>query len=274
MPRVPGLNTDVQALTRDVVSGFRKNGLANFAGAMAFREVLALIPLLLLLLSLLGFFDLQEVWRKDVAPELEKNASEAAFKLVDDTVRQVLSQKQVWWLTVGLVLTVWELSAITRVTITALDRIYGYHRRRGLFEVLPRSLWLGVAMGVCVVAAIAVVRFGPLLTGEVHGVVAVLSFFVRWLLAAAALAVGIALIVRYGSATRQPVPWVSLGTGLVLVSWILTSIAFGLYATYVATYTSVFGHLASIFVLLLYLWLSANAFLVGIQLDACVRRKA
>src|SRR5215210_2326706 len=146
MPRVPGLNTDVQALTSDVVGGFRRNGLANFAGAMAFREMLALIPFLLFLLSLLGFFDLQEVWKEDVAPEVEQNASEAAFKLVDDTVRQVLSQKQVWWLTVGLVLTVWELSAITRVTITALDRIYGYHRRRGLVEVLPRSLWLGVAM--------------------------------------------------------------------------------------------------------------------------------
>jgi uncharacterized BrkB/YihY/UPF0761 family membrane protein len=36
----------------------------------------------------------------------------------------------------------------------------------------------------------------------------------------------------------------------------------------------VFGHLASVFVLLLYLWLSANAFLVGIQVDACVRERA
>jgi membrane protein len=272
--RLPGLDTDVRALTADVVDSFRRNGLSNFAGAMAFREVLALIPFLLLLLSVLGFLELQEVWREDVAPELQKNASEAAFKLVDDTVRQVLSQKQVWWLTVGLALTLWELSAVTRVTMVALDRIYGFHRRRGLFELLPRSLMLGTAMGVCVVAAIAIVRFGPLLTGEVHGVVAVLSFFVRWLLAAAALAVGVALIVRYGSATRQPVPWVSLGTGLVLLAWVLTSIAFGLYVSYVATYTSVFGHLASVFVLLLYLWLSANAFLVGIQLDACVRKKA
>jgi membrane protein len=67
---------------------------------------------------------------------------------------------------------------------------------------------------------------------------------------------------------------VSLGTGLVLVSRVLTSIAFGLYATYVASYASVFGHLASIFVLLLYLWLSANAVLVGIQVDACARERA
>jgi len=85
---------------------------------------------------------------------------------------------------------------------------------------------------------------------------------------------GVGLVVRFGAATRQPVPWVSFGTGLVLVCWVITSIGFGLYATYVASYTSVFGHLASVFVLLLYLWLSANSFLVGIQVDAEVRERA
>src|SRR3954470_10487230 len=197
MPRVPGLNTDVQALTGDVLNGFRRNGLANFAGAMAFREVLALIPFLLFLLSLLGFFELQEVWKTDVAPELKKNASEVAFRLVDETVRQVLSQKQVWWLTVGLALTLWELSAATRVTMSAMDRVYGLRRRRGLVEMLPRSLALGAAMGLCLATAIAIVRFGPLLTGDVGGILAALSFLIRWLLAAAVLAVGVGLIVSF-----------------------------------------------------------------------------
>jgi membrane protein len=264
----------MRELTKEVVRSFQRHGLPNFASAIAFRLILALIPLLLFVLALLGFLDLQEVWKGDVAPEIKKNASAAAFKLIDDTVRQVLAQRQLWWLTAGLALTLWELSAATRVTMVALDRVYGYTRRRSLRELLPRSLVLGAAMGVCVVTAIAIVRFGPLLTGEVHGVLAVLSFLVRWLLAAVVLALGVGLTVRFGSATRQPMPWVSFGTGVVLVSWILTSIAFGLYATYVATYTSVFGHLASVYVLLLYLWLSANAFLVGIQLDACVRKEA
>jgi hypothetical protein len=128
--------------------------------------------------------------------------------------------------------------------MAALDCVFGYGRRRGLVELLPRLLALGAAMGVCVVSAIAIVRFGPLLTGDFDGILAVLSFLVRWLLAAAVLGLG------------------------------LTSIAFGLYATYVASYTSVFGHLASIFVLLLYRWLSGDAFLAGIQLDACVRERS
>ena len=156
----------------------------------------------------------------------------------------------------------------------ALDRAYGCTRRRGLLEMLPRSLALGVAMGVCVVTTIAIARFGPLLTGDLDGIVFALSFVVRWILAAAVLGLGVGLTVRFGAATRQPMPWVSFGTVLVLASWVVTSIAFGLYVTYMASYTSVFGHLASIVVLLLYPWLSANAFLVGIQLDACTRERA
>ena len=264
----------VRDLTRDVLRSFQRNGLANFASAIAFRVVLALVPLLLFLLALIGFLDLEEIWRQDVAPELKKTASEAAYRLVNDTVGEVLSRKQVWWLSAGLLLTLWELSSATRVAMTAMDRIYGYYRRRSFFEVLPRSVALGAAMGICAVGAIAVVRFGPLVTGDVHGALTLVSFVVRWLLAAVLLALGVGLLVRYGSATRQPVPWVSVGTGLVLAAWVLTSIAFGLYATYIASYGSVFGHLATFFVLLIYVHLIANAFLVGIQLDANVRERA
>jgi membrane protein len=133
---------------------------------------------------------------------------------------------------------------------------------------------LGAAMGLCVILAITIVRFGPLLTGDPHGIQAVLSFLVRWLLAAGVLGVGVGLIMRYGSAASQPLPWVSLGTALVLLAWTLTSIAFGLYATYIASYGSIFGPLSTFFVLLVYLWLAANAFLVGIQVDACVRERS
>ena len=59
-------------------------------------------------------------------------------------------------------------------------------------------------MGTCVVAAIAIVRFGPLLTAELDGILSVISFLVRWLLAAAVLSLGVGLIVRFGPASRCP----------------------------------------------------------------------
>jgi uncharacterized BrkB/YihY/UPF0761 family membrane protein len=68
--------------------------------------------------------------------------------------------------------------------------------------------------------------------------------------------------------------WLKVGTALVLAAWVLTSIGFRLCATYVASYESVFGHLATFFVLLIHVYVIANAFLVGIQVDANVRERA
>jgi membrane protein len=271
---VPRLAVDARTLARDVVESFRRNGLINFAAAISFLLVLALVPFLLFLLAVLGFLELDEVWRDEVAPEIKSSLSGTAFRLLDDTAVRVLNQSQVWWLTAGFGLALWEISAATRVTMTALDRIYGLHRRRGFFELLPRSVGLGLLMGVAFLTAVAVVRFVPLATGELDGVAAVLSFLVRWLVAAGLLGAGVAFVVHYGSATRQPLPWVTVGTGLVMTAWVGMSILFGLYVTYVANYGSVFGNLATFFVLLLYVYLSSIAFLVGVQADACLRKSS
>jgi membrane protein len=269
-----GLAGEARTLLPEVLDAFRRNGLINFAASISFLLILALVPFVLFLLALLGFLQLEEVWRKDVAPEIRGTLSDTAFRLLDETATRVLREKQGWWLTAGFGLALWEISAATRVTMTALDRIYGFHRRRGFFELFPLSVGLGLAMGVALLGALAVVRFVPLLTGDLDGVLAVLSFLVRWLVAAGLLGGGVALVVHYGSATRQTLPWVTVGTGLVLACWVTMSILFGIYVTYIANYGSVFGNLATFFVVLLYLYASSMAFLAGVQADACIRRNA
>jgi membrane protein len=269
----PHVAVEARRLAPDALDAFRRHGLINFAAAIAFNVMLALVPFLLFLLALLGFLQLEEVWRQDVAPEIRDSVSEAAFRVLDDTARRVVMEKQGWWLTGGFALALWEISAATRVTMTALDRIYGFRRRRGFLELFPRSVALGLTIGVAVVAAVAVVRFLPLVVGDVHGVVAVLFFIGRWLLALAFLGTAVAMFVRFGTATRQTVPWVSFGTALVMVAWVLMSILFGIYVTYLASYESVFGHLASVFVLMLYIYASSTVFLAGVQVDACVRER-
>src|ERR671914_316770 len=272
--RVGGLVGEGRRLVPEIVDAFRRNGLINFAASISFLIVLSLVPLLLFLLALLGFLQLDEIWRDEVAPQVRGSLSDAAYRLLDDTATRVVTEKQGWWLTGGFALALWEISAATRVTMTALDRIYGFRRRRSFLELFPRSVALGLAMGVAFVAALAVVRFVPLATGDLDGVAAVLSFLGRWLVAAALLGAGVALVVHHGSATRQTLPWVTVGTFLVMAAWVGMSILFGIYVSYIANYGSVFGNLTTFFVLLLYVYASSIAFLAGVQADACLRERS
>jgi uncharacterized BrkB/YihY/UPF0761 family membrane protein len=78
----------MRRLAPEIVDTFRRSGLINFAASISFLIVLALIPFVLFVLALLGFLQLEEVWRDEVAPEIR--------------------ERQVWWVTLGFLLAVWE----------------------------------------------------------------------------------------------------------------------------------------------------------------------
>ena len=102
----------------------------------------------------------------------------------------------------------------------------------------------------------------------------VFAFLARWVLTIGFLSLAVGLLVRVAPATPQPLPWVSLGTTIVTAWWVIVSVAFYFYLTALASYDSVFGSLASVIVVIAYLYISTTAFLFGSQLDAIIRAQA
>jgi membrane protein len=92
-------------------------------------------------------------------------------------------------------------------------------------------------------------------------------------LAGALMLLAVGLVLRYGPAKSRPIHWVSFGTALIVGSWIVMSIGFTAYLKFIASYESVFGNLATLVVLMGYIYLSAVVFLAGAQVDAIVRRR-
>ena len=251
--------------------GVEDHDVLQNASAIAFHVLSAAIPLALVLLAVLGFLDMESVWN-DAAVDIRPNVSTAAFQVIDDTVRNVLEQQQPFWLTLGVGLTLWRLSSAMRAVMHALDEIYGADRERSLVERLRVSLALALVIALLLIGAIAVVHLGALLV-KADGVLSVVSLAVRWGIAAALALVAVAITIRHAPASPQPLGWVSFGAMLCVGTWLLASVAFGVYATEIASYGSLFGSFASVFVLLTYLYITAVALLAGAEADAQVRRK-
>jgi membrane protein len=261
----------------DLVAGFREHDLLIQASAIAFRVSLALIPCALFLVGLLGFLGLDEVWRDDLAPDVRDAVSPAAFTLIDDAVTQVIQGEWFFWITAGAAIAVWQMSGIVRAVGRILNRIYGAGEERPLQEQLLGSLVVAAAVGLLMLAAVAVVRLGPLAQDELLGesiAADVVGFAIRWAIAIALLLAAVALTVRAAPDVERPAQWVSFGAVVVVVSWAVMSLLFGLYLTQIADYGSVFGNLATVFVLLEYLYLSAVVFLGGLLLDSMAQRRS
>ena len=254
---------------REILRGFKENDVLTYASAISFRIVMAMIPLTLCVLVLLGLFGFDEVWRNELAPEIQKGTSAAAFKVIDQTVLQVLTHNQLFWATAGALLALWEMSSGMRAVMGALARIYGSDTDdRPFRQRLVLSLWLSLLVAAMLLGALATARVLP---GVLGG--GALAGVAGWIVALGLLLGVIFVIVRFAPEARRPAHWVSFGAVLVTIGWAVASLLYGWYVTSVADYTSIFGSLAVIWISLGYIYLSSIVFLTGLQLEALIQRE-
>jgi membrane protein len=258
---------------RRLVDAYVEHDLLTYASAISFQVLSAIVPFLLFGFGLLGFLSLEDVWRRELAPDLERNVSDAAFTVIDDVVETALESQQLFWVTAGFVLALWQISGAVRAVMGALNTLYRAPARRPWRRRMGVSLALGLGVGACFLLAIAVVTLVPLLYGDLGPVGNSAAFAARWALAGVLLLAVVALLVHFAPERHQPIAWVSFGSGLIMVAWLAMSGAFGFYLREIASYGSVFSNLATIVVLIGYLYASAVIFLGGVQVDALVRER-
>lgn len=262
-----------EPVVRELLDGYDRNDLLLYASAISFQVLTALVPLALFALGALGFLGLGEVWSQDLRPELATQVSAAGLEVIDTTVDHVLGSAQLFWVTAGALVAVWQLSGAVRAVMEVLNRVYGAEETRSFGRRYLVSVALAVATGVLVLVAVCVVAFVPLVDGGPGPLVGAALLIGRWLVAALLLSTAVGLLVHQGPDRGQPLGWVSAGAAVIVVSWVLMSAAFGLYLSSVASYGSIYGALASVVVLMGYLYVSTAVFLTGIQLDAIIRRR-
>jgi membrane protein len=274
-PDLSGVTTPARARrsVRAFVDSYVEHDLLTYASAISFQVLSALVPFLLFGVGLLGFLSLESVWRDELAPDIRPNVSEAAFTVIDDVVEKVLEAKHVFWVTAGFLLALWEISGAVRTVMGALNTIYRDATRRSWRRRMLVSLALGLAIGACFLGAIAVVVLGPLLYGDPAPAPAAILFLLRWTAAGGLLLLAVALLLHYAPERHQPLHWVTRGSLLVMGGWVAMSLAFGFYLREIASYGSIFGSLATVVVLIAYLYASSVIFLGGVQIDALARER-
>lgn len=266
--RRPGGRTD---LLRRLVAAFREHELGTYAAASAFRALVALVPLALFGLGLLGALGLKEVWRDSLAPALEGRVTEPVFHGLDYSVERILRHGDAGLIALAAGLSLWNLMLAVGTVTSALNRIHDVKDCRSRPRKLALAVGLALAAGVGLVGAALVVTAAPHLAGGAAGA---LLAVVRWLLAAALLTVVVGLVVRVAPAEHPQPRWASVGSLLVVACWIVASIAFYFWVTRVADFKSSVGTLTSLLVLTAYLITSTAIFLVGAQVDELLRKDA
>ena len=262
-------------LSRALLDGFKQHDLLTYSSAISFQILTAVVPFFMFVLALAGLLHLDGVWRDHIAPEMRMHVSGAVFSVISSAVNKAFSGHQLLWATFGGGLALWQVSGAVRAVMGAFAQIYGATTERAFLRRYLISFALAIATGACFILAAVCLVLAPFFSMHHPGTAwDVFAFVARWSLGVGFLSLSVGLLVHVAPATRQPLPWVSLGTTIVTVWWVIISVGFYFYLTRLAAYGSVFGSLASVIVVMAYLYISTTAFLFGAQLDAIIRAQA
>ncbi|MFG2650591.1 YihY/virulence factor BrkB family protein [Streptomyces sp. NPDC048436] len=270
------------AVLKGSVKEFKDDELTDRAAALTYYGVLSLFPAMLVLVSLLG------ITGKSATDKVLDNLKQLTPGSARDIVTKAVEQLQgnagtgsVMAL-VGIALAVWSASGYVGAFIRAANAVYDMPEGRPVWKVLPVRLGLTVVlMLLAVVSALIVVFTGGLARqaggalGVGEGALTVWSI-AKWPVLVVLVTVMIAILYWASpNAKIRGFRWITPGSLLALVIWVLASAGFAFYVANFASYNKTYGTMAGVIVFLVWLWISNLAILLGLEFDAeTVRQRA
>lgn len=248
---------------------FSEHELPIYASAIGFRALISVIPLALLGLGLLGALGLQDTWHNSIAPAIKPKVLPEVYAGINASVEKILSSGTAGLIAFAAALTIWDLSLGMSAIMRALNHVHDVEEDRSTARRVAIAVGLAVCVGACVIAAMLLLVVAPRTSGALH----VLLGILRWLLAPLLLGVGVGLLVRYAPAQKPDSRWASVGSLLVIVTWIVATLLFKLWVTYVADFKTAIGTLTGLLLVTTYFFVSSAIFLIGAELDELLRKE-
>jgi membrane protein len=152
-----------------------------------------------------------------------------------------------------------------------LNMVYDADDDRSFLRRQAVSIGIAAAIIVLLIASAATMEIAPRLVDG--GIAGPAVDILRWPATAVLLWVTVTLVLRVAPDEERPPGRVTFGSTLVIVAWLVSSAVFAWYLRDVANYGSIFGALATVVIVLTYIYVSSIAFLTGVQLDALVQQE-
>ncbi|KAA9010417.1 YihY/virulence factor BrkB family protein [Histidinibacterium aquaticum] len=255
-----------------------RDHVALIAAGIAFFGLLALFPAITALMAIAGLV----LEPSQVTEQLDRISAfvpQGASEIILGQAQEVAGSDQAGLglaAVVGLGLALYSASKGVSSLMEGLCVAYDEQDERGFVKRTALTLVLTVVLVIGIVAGLAATILVPSLLSllTLGPVTEFLVAAARWVVLLAMTVVGIGILYRYGPDRDAPQwRWLTPGAVLATILWIAASAGFAIYAENFASYQESFGAMAGMIVLLMWLWISAYAILVGAEINAEAERQ-
>nr|WP_230528756.1 YihY/virulence factor BrkB family protein [Streptomyces bellus] len=270
------------AVLKGSIREFKDDELTDRAAALTYYGVLALFPALLVLVSLLGITGRSTTDK--VLDNVQQLAPGSARDIITRAVEQLQGNAGIGSLMaiVGLVLAVWSASGYVAAFMRSANAVYDMPEGRPVWKLLPVRVAVTVVLMVLAVISALIVVFTGGLARQVGTTLGIGDTALTvWSIAkwpALVVLVTIMIAILYWAAPNAKVKgfrWITPGSLLALLIWMIASAGFAVYVANFASYNKTYGTMAGVIVFLVWLWITNLAILLGLEFDAeTVRQRA
>ncbi|MDT9700856.1 YihY/virulence factor BrkB family protein [Streptomyces sp. P17] len=268
------------AVLKGTLKEFKKDELTDRAAALTYYSILALFPALLALISLLGVVG--QSASQQVLDNIQNLAPGAARDVLSNAVQQMQGNAGIGSIMaiVGLLLAVWAASGYVAGFIRAANAVYDVPEGRPVWKVLPVRVGVTVVLMVLAVISAVIVVFTGGLAQEIGTALGVgdtaltVWSIAKWPVLIVLVAIMIAILYwATPNAKVRGFRWITPGSFLALVIWMVASAGFAVYVANFASYNKTYGTFAGVIIFLVWLWITNLAILLGLEFDAELARQ-
>jgi membrane protein len=265
------------ATVKRTFTEFSEDNMSDWAAALTYYGLLSMFPALIALVSIVGLVGDPATTTKAITDMVTKIGPSSAADTFAGPIKSITSNRGTAGVlfVVGLGTALWSASAYVGAFMRAANIVYETPEGRPFWKLRPLQILVTLVMLVMLaLVAVALVLTGPIVTA-VAGPLGVGSTAVSiWEIAKwpvlLAVMVTMFAVLFYSAPNVKLVgfKWVTPGALLAIVLWLVASAAFAFYAANFGSYDKTYGTLGGLVCLLVWLWITNVALLLGMELNS------
>lgn len=269
-------------LSRRTAARIYNDDVLGKAAQLSYFFIFALFPLLFFLASLLGYFaQTGTEMRDELLRYLAAVVPRKASVLIRDTVDEITAGSSGGKVSFGLLVALLTASFGMGSVISTLNSAYGVKESRPWWKAQLLAVALTAGLALLIISALALVLYGGHIGEWVAAKYSLGDAFtlvwdvLQWPVVLAVVLFAFALVYYFSPNVKDMRwQWITPGSVLGLGLWLLASFIFRAYLSLFDTYGAAYGSLGAMMVLLLWLYLTGVAILVGGEMNAAIEDAA
>lgn len=252
------------------------------AAQLSYYFLLALFPLLLVLMAVLGIFaDEGTRLRESLIGYLTQVMPDSAGELVHSTVKELSNSAGGGKISVGLLATLWAASNGMGAICETLNTAYNVKESRSWWKVRLVAIGLTIALALLIIVAVALLLYGFEIADAIATWAGLSTAFsitwkiAQWPLILFFIMMAFNLIYYFGPDLKeQEWKWVTPGSAVAVALWLLVSFGFKSYLKYFNSYSATYGSLGALIIMMLWFYFTGMAILIGGEVNSEIENAA